>query len=91
MIHPPDWTADQYKATLGALRAILTLHGTAPMTESERQLLEGVRINVLHHPEITDEEENVHIKPDQLAAIVQDNEHRDRAAQLIAFKPSGGV
>ncbi len=87
MIHPTNWTLEQSKATLGALRAIASLHGTAPMSAEETQLLEGVRINILHHPEITDAEQNVHIKPDDLVALIQDDEHKERAAQLIDLMP----
>lgn len=87
MIHPPNWTLEQSKATLGALRSIATLHGTAQMTDSEKQLLEGVRINILQHPEITDAEQNVHIKAAQLVEAIQDDEHKERAAQLIALMP----
>ncbi len=87
MIHPPNWTAEQSKATLAALRSILTLHGTAPMTPEEKQLIEGVRLNILHHPEITDADESIHVTPAQLADAVQDDEHRERAAQLIALMP----
>ena len=87
MIHPTNWTLEQSKATLGALRSIATLHGHAAMSPEEAQLLEGVRLNILHHPEITDEEQNVHIKPDELAAAITDDEHKERAAQLIALMP----
>ncbi|MEP6670033.1 MAG: hypothetical protein ABJF10_12815 [Chthoniobacter sp.] len=87
MIHPTNWTLEQSKATLGALRSIATLHGTAQMSAEEAQLLEGVRINILHHPEITDAEQNIHIKPAELAATILDDEHKERAAQLIALMP----
>ena len=87
MIHPANWTLEQSKATLGALRAIATLHGTAPMTAEEAQLLEGVRVNILHHPEIVEADENIHIKPPELAAVMQDDEHKERAAQVIALMP----
>ncbi|MDR3403033.1 MAG: hypothetical protein P4L99_11100 [Chthoniobacter sp.] len=87
MIHPANWTLEQSKATLGALRAIASLHGTAPMSAEETQLLEGVRINILHHPEITDADQNFHIKPDELATIIVDDEHKERAAQVLALMP----
>jgi hypothetical protein len=87
MIHPPNWTLEQSKATLGALRSIATLHGTAQMTAEEAQLLEGVRVNILHHPEIADADQNVHIKPAQLVDAIQDDEHKERAAQLIGLMP----
>jgi hypothetical protein len=87
MIQPANWTLEQSKATLGALRAIATLHGQAPMSADEAQLLEGVRVNILHHPEITDADQNIHIKPDEVAAIIQDDEHKERASQLIALMP----
>jgi hypothetical protein len=84
---PENWTPEQSKATLGALRSIATLHGTAPMAPEEAQLLEGVRINILLHPEVADADENLHIKPDELAAAILDDEHKERAAQLIALMP----
>jgi hypothetical protein len=87
MIHPPNWTLEQSKATLGALRAIGTLHGTAPVSPAEAALIEGVRINILHHPECSDTDENIHTKPDDLAAAIQDDEHKARAAELIALMP----
>jgi hypothetical protein len=87
MIHPPNWTPEQSKATLGALRAIATLHGTAPMSPDEAQLVEGVRLNILCHPECSDADESVHTKPEDLAAAFQDDEHKERAAQLIALMP----
>jgi len=87
MIQPSTWTLEQSKAALGALRAIATLHGTAPMSPEEAQLIEGVRVNILHHPEITDADENFQIKPPDLAAAIQDDEHKERAAQLIALMP----
>jgi hypothetical protein len=87
MIQPSNWTLDQSKATLGALHAIASLHGTAPMSTEETELIKGVRNNILHHPELTDADENFHIKPDELAAAIQDDEHKERAAQLIALMP----
>jgi hypothetical protein len=87
MIQPANWTLEQSKATLGALRAIASLHGTAPMSPEEAQLIEGVRINILHHPDVTDADENIHVKPDDLAAAIQDDEHKERAAQVIALMP----
>jgi hypothetical protein len=87
MIHPPNWTIEQSKATLGALRAIGTLHGTAPLSPSEAELIEGVRVNILQHPECTDAEESIHTKPEDLAAAIQDDEHRRRAAELIGLMP----
>ena len=87
MIQPATWTLDQSKATLGALRAIASLHGTAPMSPEETQLLEGVRINILHHPEIADGDENVHVKPDDLAGVITEDQHKMRAAQLLALMP----
>jgi len=87
MIQPANWTLEQSKATLGALRAIASLHGTAPMSAEETQLLEGVRVNILHHPEIIDSDENFHVKPDELAAAILDDEHKERAAQVLALMP----
>lgn len=85
MIHPPDWTAEQSRATLGALHSIATLHGTVAMTDDEAELLHGVRVNILRHPEVNDE--TVHIHPADLAAAVQDDQHKAHAAQLIALMP----
>jgi hypothetical protein len=87
MIHPPNWTIEQSKPTLGALRAIGTLHGTAPLSPSEAQLIEGVRINILRHPEVADADENILTQPADLAAAIQDDEHKRRAAELIALMP----
>jgi hypothetical protein len=87
MIHPPNWTVEQSKATLSALRGIATMHGAAPMAPEEAQLIEGARVNILRCPAITDADEDVHIKPDQLAAVMQDDEHKERAAQLLALMP----
>lgn len=87
MIHPCDWTCEHSKEVLSVLRAIATLHGAAPASSEELALLEGVRINILHHPELTETEQNVHWHPEDLAAVVQDQEHRDRAAELIALMP----
>jgi len=87
MIHPPDWTIEQSKATLGALRSIATLHGTEQPALEENRLLEGVRINILRHSDIADSDENIHLHPEEVAAVIQDDEHRERAAQLIALMP----
>jgi hypothetical protein len=87
MLKPQNWTAEQSIAALSALRNIATLHGTAPAAPEESHLIEGVRINILEHPEQTEAQENVHLKPDDLAAAVQDDEHRERAAQVIALMP----
>ena len=87
MIHPPDWTIEQSKATLGALRSIATLHGTEQPAPEENRLLEGVRINILRHRDISDSDENIHLHPEEVAAVIQDDEHRERAAQLIALMP----
>jgi len=87
MIKPLTWTADQSKVTLGALRAIATSCGTVDMSSAEKELIDGVRINIFDHPEITDAEENVHVQGDDLAAVLQDPEHKSRAAQLIALMP----
>jgi len=87
MLKPPDWTAEQSTAVLSALRNIATLHGSSPATPEETQLIEGVRIAIFEHSEETENQEDVHLKPDGLAAAVQDDEHRVRAAQLIALMP----
>src|SRR5260221_1277979 len=87
MIHPKDWTAEQSKAALSALHNIATLHCTQPSTPEETELIEGVRINVLAHPELTEADENQHLHPDDLAGSVQDDEHRERVAQLGALMP----
>jgi hypothetical protein len=87
MLKPPDWTAEQSIAVLSALRNIATLHETAPATPEETQLIDGVRIHIFEHPEEIESQENVHLKPDDLAAAVQDDEHRVRAAELLALMP----
>ena len=87
MIHPPGWTLEQSKVLLGALRGIATLHGTAPMSPEEAQLLEGIRVNILLHPEIVEADEDVHVHPPDLVAAIQDDEHKERAAQLLALMP----
>lgn len=87
MIHPVTWTPEQSKATLAALRSIATLNGTAPMSPEEKELVEGVRIIILSHPELTDAEIGNKIHPDKLAEAITDDEHRSRAAELIALMP----
>jgi hypothetical protein len=87
MTHPPGWTAEQSRASLSALTNIATLHGTTAPTPEEQQLLDGARINILKHPEITAGEANLHLHCDELAAAVVDTEHRKRVAQLIALMP----
>jgi hypothetical protein len=87
MIHPQNWSADQSKATLSALHNIATLHATQSASPVEAELIEGVRVNILAHPELTDADQNQHLHPDDLAAAVQDQEHRDRVGQLIALMP----
>jgi len=57
---------------LSALRNIATLHGTAPATPEEIQLIEGVCIHIFEHPEETKAQENMHLKPDGLAAAVSE-------------------
>ncbi len=87
MIHPINWTRKQSKATLGALRSIATLHGTAPIAEQERELIEGIRINILRYAEGPEDEPAGRVRPADLAEILEDDDHRDRAAQLIALMP----
>ncbi|MEM0965453.1 MAG: hypothetical protein AAGJ81_04765 [Verrucomicrobiota bacterium] len=87
MIQPPDWTYDQSKGILGALCSIASLHATAPISPAEKELIEGVRIIILGHPEIEHDDEEVHIKPAELAALFSDSDHKARAAELIAMMP----
>ena len=53
MIRPPAWTAEQSKAVLSALTNIATLHGTAPADPAETALIDGVRIHILQHLELS--------------------------------------
>lgn len=87
MIRPPDWSAAQSRAILGALCSIATHHATTKTSDEERELIEGIRINILNHPEIEHDDEAVHIKPAEIAALITDPVHRARAAQLIAVMP----
>ncbi|MEM8955455.1 MAG: hypothetical protein AAGD22_14980 [Verrucomicrobiota bacterium] len=87
MIHPPDWTFDQSRGILGALCSIASLHGTAPVSQQEKELIEGIRINILGHPEIEHDDEELHIRPPELAALFTDSDHKARAAELIALMP----
>ena len=87
MIHPATWTAEQSKATLAALRSIASLNGTAPISPEEKELLEGVRTIILSHPELSDSDVGCKIHADQLAAAITDDDHRARAAELIALMP----
>ena len=87
MIRPPTWTADQSKAVLSALTNIATLHGTVAADPAETALIDGVRINILEHPELSDAEANLKLQPDDIAGAVLDIEHRKRASELIALMP----
>lgn len=87
MTHPPDWTLGQSRAALSALTNIATLHGKSAASPEEEQLLEGVRVNILRHPEIAESEANLHLHYDELAAVVVDPAHKQRVAQLIALMP----
>ena len=58
MIKPPTCTTDESKAVLGALINIATLHGTAPADPAETALIDGVRINIFRHPELSDADAN---------------------------------
>ena len=87
MIRPPTWTADQSKAVLSALTNIATLHGTVAADPAETALIDGVRINILAHPELSDAEANLKLQPDDIAGAILDIEHRKRASELIALMP----
>jgi hypothetical protein len=87
MIRPPNWTADQSKAVLSALINIATLHGTVDADPAETALIDGVRINILEHPELSDSEANLKLQPDDIASAILDIEHRKRASELIALMP----
>jgi hypothetical protein len=87
MIKPPTWTADQSKAVLSALTNIATLHGTAPADPAEIALIDGVRINILQHPELSDADANLQLQPDDIAGAISEIEHRKRASELIALMP----
>jgi hypothetical protein len=87
MIKPPTWTSDESKAVLGALTNIATLHGTAPADPAESALIDGVRINILHHPELSDADANLLLQASDLAGVITETENRKRASQLIALMP----
>lgn len=87
MIHPPEWTPKQSLAVLGALHQIATLHGTAEAGEAEEELLEGVRTNILRHPEVDLAALSNHLTAAEFASAVEDPEHRQRAGQLLALMP----
>jgi hypothetical protein len=87
MIKPPTWTADQSKAVVSALTNIATLHGTVDADPAETELIDGVRINILVHPELSDAEANLKLQPDDIAGAILDIEHRKRASELIALRP----
>lgn len=87
MIKPRTWTTEQSKAVLGALASIATLHGTAPADPAETALIDGIRINILNHPELKDADENLLLQPAEIADSIPDPENRKRASQLIALMP----
>ncbi len=87
MIKPRTWTIEQSKAVLGALTSIATLHGTAPADPAETALIDGIRINILNHSELSDADENLLLQPGDIAEIIPDVENRKRASQLIALMP----
>lgn len=87
MIKPRTWTTEQSKAVLGALTSIATLHGTAPADPAETALIDGIRINILNHSELSDADENLLLQPGDIADIIPDVENRKRASQLIALMP----
>jgi hypothetical protein len=87
MIKPPTWTTDESKAVLGALTSIATLHGTASADPAETALIEGVRINILHHPELSDGDGNLTLQASDLAGVIAEIENRKRASELIALMP----
>jgi hypothetical protein len=87
MIKPPTWTIDESKAVLGALTSIATLHGTAPADPAETALIDGVRINILHHPELSDADADLSLQAGDVAGIFVELENRKRAAELIALMP----
>jgi hypothetical protein len=87
MIKPPSRTADQSKAVLSALTNIATLHGRAPADPAETALIDGVRINILQHPELSDADANLQLQPVDIAAAISEIEHRKRASELIALMP----
>jgi len=85
MIQLVEWTESQSRAILNALNSIATLNGTALAARPERELIDGVRTNILRHFQLV--EDAVHIHPEQLSEALPDPENRDRAAQLIALMP----
>ncbi len=87
MIKPPTWTIEQSKAVLSALTSMATLHGTVPASPAEIELIEGVRINIFHHPELSDADATSLLQPDDLAALIPDAENRKRASELLALMP----
>ena len=85
MIHPLDWSTTQSKATLSAIYSVASLHGTEPLLEEEKELIEGVRSIILKHPEV--DYDTAHLQPAELAELVEDDLHRMHAAQLIGLMP----
>lgn len=85
MIHPLDWSGVQSRATLSALYNVASLHGTEPLLEEEKELIEGVRSIILKHPEV--DYENQHLQPAELAGLFEDDLHKRHAAQLIGLMP----
>jgi hypothetical protein len=87
MIKPPNWTIEESKAVLDALTCIATFHGTAPADPAESALIDGVRINILLHPELSEAKPDLELQPDSLAKAILEGEHRKRASELIALMP----
>lgn len=87
MIKPRTWTTEQSKAVLGALTSIATLHGTAPADPAETALIDGIRINILNHPELSEADEDLMLQPAEIADNIPEAESRKRASELIALMP----
>jgi len=87
MIKPPTWTSEQSKAVLSALTSIATLHGTVSASPAETALIDGIRINILDHPELSDADANILLQPDEIGKLILDADHRKRASELIALMP----
>jgi hypothetical protein len=87
MIKPPTWTSEQSKAVLSALTRIATLHGTVSASPADTQLIHGIRINILDHPELSDADANILLQPDDIGNAIPDVDHRKRASELIALIP----
>ena len=85
-MHPLQWSQTESCAVIAAIKFICSEAGTRPLIALHNGFLEGLRDNVLHHPEL-DLAAVEPMPPNDFSCVFLDAEHRERALEYLTLAP----